>query len=42
MRLTDFGSVVSTYKKNFELRRKKFIDDRKKIIIEKEKKEKMR
>ena len=37
MRLTDFGSVVSTYKKNFELRRKKFIDDRKKIIIEKRK-----
>ena len=37
MRLTDFGSVVSTYKKNFQLRRKKFIDDRKKIIIEKRK-----
>ena len=37
MRLTNFGSVVSTYKKNFQLRKKKFIDDRKKIIDEKRK-----
>ncbi len=37
MRLTDFSSVVSTYKKNFHLRRKKFIDDRKKIIDERRK-----
>ena len=37
MRLTNFGSVVSTYKKNFDLRKKKFIDNRKKIIDEKRK-----
>ena len=37
MKLTDFGSVVSTYKKNFHLRRKKFINDRKKILDERRK-----
>ena len=37
MRLTDFGSVVSTYKKNFHLREKKFINDRKKILDERRK-----
>jgi len=37
MRLTDFGSVVSTYKKNFHLREKKFIIDRKKILDERRK-----
>lgn len=37
MRLTDFGSVVITYKKNFQLRKKKFIDDRKKILDERRK-----
>ena len=31
MRLTNFGSVVSKYKENFLLRKKKFFDDRKKI-----------
>ena len=35
MRFTDFGSVVKTYKKNFLIRKKKFIAERKAIQEEK-------
>jgi murein DD-endopeptidase MepM/ murein hydrolase activator NlpD len=38
MRFTDFGSVVKTYKKNFQLRKKTFIAERK-AIQEKKKKD---
>ena len=37
MRFTDFGSVVKTYKKNFLIRKKKFIGERKAIQEEKKK-----
>ena len=38
MRFTDFGSVVKTYKKNFQLRKETFIAERK-AIQEKKKKD---
>ena len=37
MRFTDFESVVKTYKKNFQLRKKSFIAERKAIKDEKKK-----
>ena len=39
IQLTDFTKVIDTYKKNFDIRNKKFSDKKKKDIKEKEKKE---
>ena len=37
MRFTDFGSVVKTYKKNFQLRKKTFVAERKATQAKKKK-----
>ena len=37
MKLTNFASVVKTYKKNFLIRKEKFIAERKAIQAEEEK-----
>ena len=38
IQLTDFTKVVDTYKKNFDIRSKRFSDKKKKDIIEKKEK----
>ena len=37
MRFTNFGSIVKTYKKNFQLRKKTFVAERKEIQAKKKK-----
>ena len=37
MRFTNFGSIVKTYKKNFQIRKEKFIAERKAIQAKKKK-----